>query len=693
MDDKGIKILAIDDNPDNLVILNALIQETFLTAEVLMATDGQMGLDLARREDPDVVLLDILMPSMDGYEVCRRLKADSMLRDIPVVFVTAIKAERSSRILALECGAEAFLSKPIDEIELTAQIRAMLKIRYLNVQKRSEKERLKGMIDEKTQSLQKEILERQQIEQDLRISEEKYRLIAENISDVIWVMNLSQKKLTYMSPSIQRLRGITPQEALAESLNDSLVPGSVETVRKIITEHAKEFIDEPKGSYYYTAEVQQPCKNGDLIWTEVSATYRLNTAGEKEIVGVSRNIEERKKRVEELLEAKNRAEDANLAKSQFLANMSHEIRTPLNGLMGSLQLLEMTPLSTDQEELIDVSNQSAVALLRVIDDILDYSKIEAGQIRMEEHLFHLDDFLKELERMFMLSALNKGINFLVQFEGNVPRILRGDSFRLRQVLSNLIGNAIKFTHKGCIVVSVSVVETTGDKLKFQWDIIDTGIGVNESVLESIFESFRQADNSTTRKYGGTGLGLSISKSLVELMGGEIGVESIEGVGSRFYFTCILEKQEDAELTSKSESTDNMSHEPLEDLKVLIVEDDEISRFFIKRFASMKGWQTVFAENGEEAVEACKKDVFDVILMDIQMSELDGMQATGRIRDLEKYKMHSTPIIAMTAHALKGDRERCLEAGLNDYLTKPLDIVELRTIVEKWAMVKRTKMIL
>jgi PAS domain S-box-containing protein len=688
MGDRGVKILAIDDNPDNLIILNALIQESFSTAMVLMATSGQQGLDFARREDPDVVILDILMPVMDGYEVCRRLKADHLLRDIPVVFITAMKGESTSRILALECGAEAFLSKPIDEIELTAQIRAMLKIKYLNVQKRSEKERLNRLIEEKTQSLQKEILERHQIELNLRLSEEKYRLIAENISDVIWVLNLSLKKLTYISPSIQRLRGISVQEALAEKLNEALAPHSVEKVRQVIAEHAKAFMSAPEGSHYHTMEVQQPCKNGELVWTEVSASYRLNAWGEIEIVGISRNIEERKKIIQELLEAKHRAEDANVAKSRFLANMSHEIRTPLNGLMGSLQLLEMTPLTMDQSELIDVSNQSARGLLRVINDILDYSKIEARQIRIEAHTFSLDDFMDELEKIFLPSAFNKGINLVIQFEGNVPRHIKADSFRLRQVLSNLIGNAIKFTHKGSVVVSVKVVEIKAEKFKLQWSVMDTGIGLNEDIFEHIFESFSQADESTTRKYGGTGLGLSICKSLVELMGGEIGVESIEGVGSRFFFTSILEKVESEDSIVVSETTDVTTSDSIGGLKVLIVEDDEISRIFIKRFAKLNGWYVVFAENGEESVEIFEKDVFDVILMDIQMSGVDGLQATRRIRDLEKLKVYSTPIIAMTANALKGDREKCLEAGMNDYITKPIEIKELKTLVEKWALVKR-----
>ncbi|WP_052090367.1 ATP-binding protein [Desulfosporosinus sp. HMP52] len=385
-----------------------------------------------------------------------------------------------------------------------------------------------------------------------------------------------------------------------------------------------------------------------------------------------------------------KADAENKAKSQFLANMSHEIRTPMNGVMGMLQLLEMTELSEKQADYIRVSKTSSESLLKVINDILDYSKLQSGKVKIEKLKIHLDKFLDEIKTLFMVSILNKGITLNVFIDDDVPRVLLGDSFRLRQVLSNIIGNAIKFTTSGRIDVSIrEIKQDSKNEVCLEFVVKDTGIGISQKNIKDIFNSFSQADSTITRQYGGTGLGLPICKGLVELMQGKIWAESIEGVGSRFYFTCVLDRCAEEEVNAKA--TEVGFEEDIAKkggLKLLIVEDDTINRMVIEKFVKLKNWEFVSVGNGKEAIDVYQNNSFDIILMDIQMPVLDGYNATGIIRMFESQKSIHTPIIALTSYALKGDREKCLESGMDDYLTKPINISDFYLTVEKWAKISK-----
>lgn len=535
-----------------------------------------------------------------------------------------------------------------------------------------------------------EITERKQLDERLRESEEQYRLITENVVEMITKHSLDGI-YTFVSPSCKKLLGYEPEELIGVNPYELFHPDSIDLI-------SKAHVEVQNSMDVVLSEYRMRKKDGSYVWLETSNKIVMDTKTNepKEILCVSRNIEERKKTEEELLHAKEKAEAANLAKSQFLANMSHEIRTPLNGVMGMMQLLETTNITGEQKQYIRVSKASSEALLVVINDILDYSKIEAGKIELANKTFDLESVINDLIGLFELSAMEKGLLLNVSIGKDVPKSLVGDYFRLRQIISNLVGNAIKYTSEGRIDLLIrKIADLENGKVKLRFDIKDTGIGIAVEKTQMLFKSFSQLDNSNTRKFGGTGLGLVISKSLAELMSGEIWVESSEGVGSNFYFTCVLSVPSESELRDKDnkdevedekeikDASKSENAEGKKDLQILIVEDDEISRSVVEIFAKRIGLRATVVSNGEEAVGEVQHRNFDAILMDVQMPVMDGYVASGEIRKLEAAMGKRTPIIAMTANAIKGDREKCMAAGMDDYLSKPINVNEFNKMIEKW----------
>lgn len=384
---------------------------------------------------------------------------------------------------------------------------------------------------------------------------------------------------------------------------------------------------------------------------------------------------------QQLLDSKLAAESANRAKSEFLARMSHEIRTPMNGVLSMTDLLSESKISTEQNRYISIIRQSGNALLTIINDILDFSKVEVGKLRLEEAPFELSSLLMESVELLEERANDKGVGLYFE-TGYRGSNLWGDATRLRQILTNLVGNAIKFTPVGQVNLSVKEVATNKDSVTLRFCIRDTGIGIEQENLGSIFEPFSQADGSTTREFGGTGLGLAICKQLVELMHGEIGVQSTVGEGSTFWFSVTFDTCEDEHRNSQILQNNRweVKQEALA-LNVLVAEDNAVNCEVIDHVLTALGCRFTIAYDGEQALTQFMAGNWDLVLMDCQMPNLDGLEATRRIRRWElEGKLSPTSIVALTANALKGDRERCLEAGMNGYLAKPFSLTELRDVL-------------
>ena len=500
----------------------------------------------------------------------------------------------------------------------------------------------------------------------------------------------------FASEAVRELYGVSPQvlESSASSIRDLLVTEDRErffmSLRLSATRMERWLVDyrirssDGRIKWLHVDAVPELDEAGRIVWygfvTDVTATKALEHELDKHRLHLEELVRDR---TEQLEEARNIAESANRAKSTFLANMSHEIRTPLNAITGMAYLMHRTGVTPEQADRLNKIEAASSHLLEIINSILDLSKIDAGKLTLSAEVIQIEKLLANVVSIMNDRAASKGLRLNINLAARLPGVV-GDGTRIQQALLNYVGNAIKFTAQGSVTIGVKVEADEGEHVRLCFEVQDTGIGIAPEVLGKIFNSFEQADSSTTREYGGTGLGLAITKRLAELMGGAVGVSSTPGVGSRFWFTALLGKGEPSGTEPGAPDLDRaeaMLTEASQGKCVLLVEDEPTSQVVAEELLVAVGFLVDTADNGSEAVEMVERKAYDLILMDMQMPQMDGITATRCIRQLPGGQ--SVPILAMTANVFSDDKSNCLDAGMNDFLTKPVVPGVLYSTLLRW----------
>ena len=701
MTSQNIKILIVDDQPGSVRILYELFEEGY---QVFFSDSGAGAVAMAEKELPDLILLDIILPDLDGREVCTLLKNNPRTREIPIIFMTAMASDLDEKI-GFELGAVDYITKPVNPTAVKLRVKNQLELKQ-------HRERLEELVKQRTIELTQARNEANEREREAGEREELLWTVLESSLDA-FIMTNHRGKIIDFNPAAEKLFGYTRKRVMGCDLSELIIPQEKREKYRQAIRRLQTRGNDLQGGIKRRMIVEGNRADGKKVDLEV-ALSRVFSHGRPVYTGFMRDITKVKQLLLSLNAALSVAESSFQAKDQFLANMSHEIRTPLNGVLGMIDLALRTELSPKTHGFLVHAKSSSQLLLRIVNDILDYSKVEAGKMLLESTDFYLGDVFDDAVNLFRSAVLGKEVELIVSAPPHSLGMLVGDRLRLQQVLVNLTSNAIKFTKKGDIHIEVQLREQTEETVHLEFSVRDTGIGLSEEQIARLFQPFVQADNSTTRRFGGTGLGLTICQRLVAMMGGRIWVESTPDVGSTFFFTVVLGRNpqikpyvpavtEDIKQLRTLVVDDNVSARRVTqvfntqaDVKdkdrliqsvggahVLLVDDNAINQEVAREMLTSIGIRVTLANNGQEAVDAVQAldASFDLVFMDVQMPIMDGYKATRMIRHFECFK--DLPILAMTANALAGDQENCLAAGMNDYLSKPIDVDQLLSALQRW----------
>ncbi len=678
-------VLIADDTPSKLAALATIVSGMEL--EIVTANSGEQALRQILKRDFAVILLDVKMPTMDGFETATLIRSRPRSKYTPIIFITAEAHSEAKHIRGYTLGAVDFIYSPIVPEILRTKVRVFTDLFYLQRQLMLQHEHLESLVAQRTAALTEEITERKQAEDEilrlnasleervqqrteaLRASEAQLRQITEGMAEGVITTTMENIVLEANAAALQ-LFGYEKSDLIGRDASE-LAP---EHLRRQYKDTTAALAAQPEGVRIAGRETRGLRKDG----SEFSASMSFSdvwVGGRRLFTALVMDITESKRAQDEILRAKVAvavADHANAAKSAFLANMSHEIRTPMNGIIGMTELALDTELNAEQREYLGLVKVSADALLHIINDLLDFSKIEAGRLEIENIEFSLELMLCDTMKSLAVRAHQKDLELLLHVAPDVPDRLISDPWRLRQVLVNLIGNAIKFTQTGEIEVAVTRLKAiTPTQTELRFSVRDTGIGIAREKLKVVFDAFSQADTSTTRQYGGTGLGLTISAQLVSLMGGHLGLESELGQGSTFYFTLTLSTGSN-DAYARYQSTGRVVGLP-----VLIVDDNATNRSLLVEM--LRNWQMLptAVESGEQALQELERasaTPYVLAILDVQMPVMDGFELAQRILAQPKY-VRAT-VMMLTSEDQREHTTRCRELGVASYLMKPITQSEL-----------------
>ncbi|WP_167590513.1 hybrid sensor histidine kinase/response regulator [Oceanidesulfovibrio indonesiensis] len=648
-----LRILLVEDSEVQRIAIRYVLQKDPSTSyEIVETAKGEEGLEIYQDGQIDCVILDYLLPDIDGIEFLKRVRHDDGFVDRPILFITA-EGDRTIVAKAMELGATDYIEKH-----------------------RYEKDHMLARTVQRA-------IDRKRYEHMRRESDEFLRSVLNTIPLPVFYKT-TDLRFADCNDAFASFFGLRKDQIIGKTAHD-IAP---ERYAQDYERRDKEILRTQQPQRY---EMPVLAASGALREVEFHKSLYRDTQGKtKGIIGVFTDITDMKRVRDELLKAKVEAEFASQSKTQFIANTSHEIRTPLNGVVGMLKLLGSTSMTSEQREYLDVATNAAGSLLDVVDDVIDVSRIESGKIELQKTDFDLSHLLRTVMDSFAGHEKLQFVEMRCEVDENVPEIIHTDEGALRQILFNLVGNAFKYTRRGTITLEVNPLFQIPGKPQLLFSIADTGPGISDEAMGYIFEPYFRGrrtddpDHEYRKIIKGSGLGLSIVKRLVHMLDGTLSVETEPGAGTTMHFSLPIVIPDPASEIAEPETTSRVQGD-MRSLSILVAEDNPVNQLVLCRTLEKLGHKAVVAADGYEVLDRMREKVFDLVLMDIQMPEMNGIETTRRIRGGKGQWDPNIPIIAVTAHAMKGDRERMIEQGMNEYLPKPVDIDNLDKVIQRVCM--------